>query len=209
MFYGWYVAGACVLIYFFTNGMSLFVPQNLFPRYMETFGATAAEISVTTALTFGISGLLAPAVGAAIDRLGVVRVIRTGLLVLAITFTAYPFAGSVTALYALHAVIAVGLILSGLMPNVVLLSRWFDARRGMVVGILVAGSSLAGAILPLAIAPLVNDRALGWRAGFGLLAGAFWLCAVLPGFLVLRESPASVSRKASSASLTPGVATSP
>ena len=133
------VAAVCVLVYFFTNGMSLFVPQNLFPRFMETFGSTAAEVSRTTAITFAISGLLAPFVGAAIDRFGVVRVIRAGLLVLGLSFTAYPAARSLQDLYALHALIAVGLILSGLMPNVVLLSHWFRERRGTAVGVLVAG----------------------------------------------------------------------
>jgi MFS family permease len=185
------IAAVCVLVYFFTNGMSLFVPQNLFPRFMETFGATAAEVSRTTALTFLISGLLAPFVGAAIDRFGVVRVIRTGLLVLGLTFIAYPAARSLADLYVLHGSIAVGLILSGLMPNVVLLSRWFRERPGTAVGVLVAGSSLAGATLPLAISPLVNDPAWGWRSGMGVLAGAFWLLAVLPAFLVLREPPAT------------------
>ncbi|MEO8223603.1 MAG: MFS transporter [Gammaproteobacteria bacterium] len=183
------IAAVCVVVYFFTNGMSLFVPQNLFPRFMETFGATAAEVSRTTALTFGISGLLAPFVGAAIDRFGVVRVIRTGLVVLGLTFIAYPAARSLADLYLLHVAIAVGLILSGLMPNVVLLSRWFRERSGTAVGVLVAGSSLAGATLPLAISPLVNDPAWGWRAGMAVLAAAFWLLAVLPAFLVLREAP--------------------
>jgi len=186
-----WIAATCVLVYFFTNGLSLFVPQNLFPRFMATFGATPAEVSRTTAITFGISGLLAPFVGAAIDRFGVVRVIRAGLLVLGITFAAYPAARSLQDLYLLHAAIAVGLILSGLMPNVVLLSRWFRERRGTAVGVLVAGSSLAGATLPVAISPLVNDPAYGWRAGFAVLAAAFWLLAVLPAFLVLREAPAN------------------
>ncbi len=184
-----WIAAVCVLVYFFTNGMALFVPQNLFPRFMETFGATPAEVSRTTAITFGISGLLAPFVGAAIDRFGVVRVIRLGLLVLGITFIAYPAARSLQDLYLLHAALAVGLILAGLMPNVVLLSRWFRERQGTAVGVLVAGSSLAGATLPLAISPLVNDPAYGWRVGMGVLAVAFWLLAVVPAFLVLREAP--------------------
>ena len=86
-FYGWYIAGCCLVVFFFTNGLSLYVPQNLFPRFMETFGATPAEVSRTTAITFALAGFIAPFVGAAIDRLGVVRVIRTGLIVLALTFT--------------------------------------------------------------------------------------------------------------------------
>lgn len=193
-FYGWYIASCCLVVFFFTNGLSLYVPQNLFPRFMETFDATPAEVSRTTAISFALAGLIAPFVGAAIDRLGVVRVIRTGLMVLALTFTAYPFAQSLQQLYVLHAAIAVGLVFSGLMPNVVLLSNWFITRRGTVVGLLVAGSSLAGATLPVSIASLVNDPALGWRVGFGVLAAAFWLFAVLPGFLVLRESPRSVGQ---------------
>ncbi|MEO7385443.1 MAG: MFS transporter [Gammaproteobacteria bacterium] len=199
------IAATCVVVYFFTNGLSLFVPQNLFPRFMETFGATPAEVSLTTAITFGISGLLAPLVGAAIDRFGVVRVIRTGLLVLGITFIAYPAARSIQDLYLLHAVIAVGLILSGLMPNVVLLTRWFTARRGMAVGVLVAGSSLAGATLPVAISPLVNDPAYGWRVGMGVLVVAFWLLAVLPAFLLLREAPAPAAAGPTEAASVEGV----
>ncbi len=193
-FYGWVITALCVVVYFFTNGLAVFVPQNLFPRYMETFGATPAEVSRLVAITFAVAGVLAPFVGAAIDRFGVVRVIRAGLLVLGLTFTVYPFAGSLQQLYVLHVGVGLGLIFSGLMPNVVLLSRWFSARRGFVVGILVAGSSLAGAILPVAISPLVNDPAFGWRWGLGGLAVAFWLLAVLPAFRLLRESPASVGQ---------------
>lgn len=191
-FYGWYVAATAVATYFFTNGMTLFVPQNLFPRFIETFGATPGQVSVTTALSLGIAALLAPFVGAVVDRFGVVRVIRSGLLIMAVCFTLYPFARSLTDLYLLHAGLALGLVLAGLMANVVLLSNWFTARRGLVVGMLAAGSSLAGATLPLAIAPLVNAPDFGWRWGVGALAVAFWLLAVLPGFTVLRENPAAV-----------------
>ena len=194
VFFGWYVAANAVLIYFFTNGMTLIVPQNLFPRFMESFGATAAEISRTTAITLLIAAVLAPFVGAIVDRFGVLRVIRTGLVVLATGLSIYPFTQTLSQLYLVHALLAVGLVLAGLMPNVVLLSNWFVARRGTAIGMLAAGSSLAGGVLPLVISPLVNDPELGWRWGFGTLSAAFWLLAVLPGFLLLRESPASVGQ---------------
>jgi MFS family permease len=203
IFYGWVITGVCVVVYFFTNGLAVFVPQNLFPRYMETFGATPAEVSPMIAITFAVAGVLAPFVGVAIDRFGVVRVIRAGLLMLGATFTVYPFAQSLPQLYLLHVGVGLGLIFSGLMPNVVLLSRWFTVRRGTVVGILVAGSSLAGAILPVAISPLVNDPAYGWRYGLGALAVAFWVLAVVPGFLLLKESPAEVGQHPDGASTAP------
>lgn len=190
MFYGWYVAAAAVLIYFFTNGMAVFVPQSLAPRLIESFGATAAEVSRTSLITFTIAACMAPVAGALVDRLGVLRVLRTGMLLLALAFCAYPFARSLADLYLLHAAFGLGLAFGGLLVNVVLLSRWFVARRGLAVGALASGSSLAGAALPLAIAPLVANAAFGWRYGYAALAGAFLLLALLPAFAVLREHPA-------------------
>ncbi len=193
-FYGWLIAGVTLVIYFFSNGLSVFVPQNLAPRLMETFGATAAEVSRTSLITFGVTAFAAPLAGALVDRLGVLRVLRTGLVLLGLAYVAYPFVRTLNELYLLHAVLGLGLACAGLLVNVVLLSRWFVTRRGLVVGALAAGSSLAGATLPLAIAPWVGDPEYGWRYGYGALAGAFWLLAALPGFLLLRETPASVGQ---------------
>lgn len=193
-FYGWLIAGIALVVYFFTNGLSIFVPQNLAPRLMETFGVTAAEVARTSLITFGVTAVVAPFAGTLVDRLGVLRVLKSGLVLLGLAFLAYPFARSISDLYILHAVLGVGLALAGLLVNVVLLSRWFIVRRGLVVGALAAGSSLAGAILPLAIAPWATDPDTGWRYGYGALAVAFWVLAALPGFLLLRESPASVGQ---------------
>ena len=103
LFYGWWLAAVCVLVYFFTNGMTVFVPQNLFPRLMEDFAVDAGEVSRTVMVTFLGSAFLAPLAGWLIDRFGVLRVIHSGLIVLAICFGLYPFAESIMQLYVLHA----------------------------------------------------------------------------------------------------------
>jgi len=193
-FYGWFIAATCFLIYLFTNGMTIFVPQNLFPRFMETFDASAGQVSLTTGLMFGVTIIGAPFAGALVDRFGPLRVIRIGLAVMAICFTAYPFAQSIRQLIAIHIGLGAGLVLGGLLVNVVLLSNWFVRRRGMVIGLLTSMSSLAGLILPNLIAPLVNDPAYGWRWGFGALTAAFWLLAIVPGFFLLKQRPSDIGQ---------------
>lgn len=193
-FYGWYIAGACLLIYFFTNGMTIFVPQNLFPRFMETFDATEGEVSLTVALMFGLTAILAPFAGALVDRFGPLRIIRVGICIMAACFAAYPFARSMMQLYVLHVGLALGLVLGGLLVNVVLLSNWFNRYRGLVIGLLTAMSSLGGFVLPNAISPLVNAPDYGWRWGFGALTVAFWICVLLPGFLLLKQHPSEVGQ---------------
>jgi sugar phosphate permease len=137
---------------------------------------------------------LAPLAGFLIDRLGPLLIIRTGLIIMAACFTLYPFAQSVLHLYLLHAGLAFGLVLGGLLVSVTLLSRWFITRRGMVIGLLVSMSSLSGLVLPNLISPLVNDPNYGWRWGFGALAAAFWIFALLPGFFLLKEKPSDVGQ---------------
>jgi MFS family permease len=187
--YRWTIAVVAVLIYFFTNGMAIFVPQNLFPRLMEDFSVTSAVISRSAGITLLAAAFMAPFAGALIDRFGVIRIIRVGLVVMLICFISYPFAGSIEQLYVIHAGLALGLVCSGLMPNVVLITAWFQKGRGSMIGILAAGSSLAGAVLPLAISPLVLNPDYGWRWGMGALAIAFFFFAFVPGFLLLKPAP--------------------
>ena len=193
-FYGIYIVVCCALIYFFNNGMSLFVPQNLFPRFMAEFQATAAEVSRTIALTLLVAAVLAPFTGALIDRLGPLRILKIGLVWTAVCCAFYPFASSLSQLYLLHAGLGVGLSLAGLKSNVILLSRWFVAKRGRVVGLLVASSSLAGFVLPMLISPLVNHSEWGWRGGFGLLSLLFCIIPLTLGWTVVKESPGEVNQ---------------
>ena len=191
-FYGWYVAIGCTLIYFFTNAMTLFVPQTLFPRLMEEFGSNEAEISLTVTITLLFASLFAPFAGMLIDKFGALRIMRIGIVLMAVTYSLYSFSDSISDLYRLHFLLAIGLVLSGLVVNVIIVSNWFVKHRGKVIGMLVASSSLGGAILPLMISPIVNDPELGWRWGFGLLSILFWLFAVIPAYTFIKEKPSNL-----------------
>ncbi len=196
IFYGWYIALAAVVIYFMTNGATVAVPPVFYPKFIEEFRSTEAAVTFCGAITLMLAGLLAPLGGALIDRFGVRRLMRVGILMLAASVTLYPFVGAIWHLYILHALFAVALILCGLLINVVLLSNWFVARRGTVIGLLVAGSSLAGAILPNVVAPIIAHPDYGWRWGYGVIAGLVWLVAVPLTFLVIKEHPREVGQHA-------------
>ena len=111
---------------------------------------------------------------------------------MALIYSFYPFASSIDTLYRLHILMAVGLVMSGLGPNVIIVSRWFRKHRGKVVGMVVASSSLGGATMPLLISPIVNNPDLGWRWGFGLLSVLFWLFAVIPVYKIIQPDPESM-----------------
>lgn len=193
-FYGWIVSGGATLAYFFTNGVAFYLPQNLFPRLIEDFGLSVAQVSLAGAVTFMVGGLTAPLAGLLIDRYGAVRVLKVGILLLALSTSLYPFTTALWQLYVLHMVFGLTMVTAGLMINVVLLSNWFHVKRGMVIGILVAGSSLAGFLLPNMISWLVAHPDYGWRWGFGLAAALVWLLPVPAVLLFMKEKPADVGQ---------------
>jgi len=172
--------------------MTLFVPQTLFPRLMEEFGSNEAEISLTVTITLLFASLFAPFAGMLIDKFGALRIMRIGIVLMAVTYSLYSFSDSISDLYRLHFLLAIGLVLSGLVVNVIIVSNWFVKHRGKVIGMLVASSSLGGAVLPLMISPIVNDPELGWRWGFGLLSILFWLFAVIPAYTFIKEKPSNL-----------------
>ncbi len=169
--------------------MTLFVPQNLFPTFIEEFSLNREQVSLTVRNTLFFAALLSPLSGVLIDKYGVTVIMRIGVIIMALTYSFYPFASSIETLYRLHILMAVGLVMSGLGPNVIIVSSWFKKHRGKVVGMVVASSSLGGATLPLLISPIVNHSEWGWRWGFGLLSILFWIFAVVPVYKVVRPTP--------------------
>jgi len=169
--------------------MTLFVPQNLFPTFIEEFSLNREQASLTVRNTLLFAALLSPFSGILIDKYGVTVVMRIGIIVMAFTYSFYPFASSIETLYRLHILMAVGLVMTGLGPNVIIVSNWFNKHRGKVVGMVVASSSLGGATLPLLISPIVSNPDWGWRWGFGLLTALFWIFAVIPVYKIIRPSP--------------------
>tara|TARA_B100001179_G_scaffold116600_1_gene83217 strand:- start:63 stop:1208 length:1146 start_codon:yes stop_codon:yes gene_type:complete len=159
---------------------------------MEEFGSNEAEISLTVTITLLFASLFAPFAGMLIDKFGALRIMRIGIVLMAVTYSLYSFSDSISDLYRLHFLLAIGLVLSGLVVNVIIVSNWFVKHRGKVIGMLVASSSLGGAILPLMISPIVNDPELGWRWGFGLLSILFWLFAVIPAYTFIKEKPSNL-----------------
>ena len=189
IYYGWYILFAAVLIYFLNVGATYSAPPVFYPQLIKEFASTEAAISLTGAIQLTIAGLLAPFIGAQIDRFGAQRLMRIGVLVLGGGLALYPFATAVWQLYVLHAVFAICQPICGLVIHVVLLSAWFIKKRGAAIGLVVAGSSMAGAIIPNVIAPIIASANYGWRWAIGSLAVMFWLIAVPLCFLIIKNRP--------------------
>ena len=132
----------------------------------------------------GLGGI---AMGYWMDRAGIGKPALLGALMIG--------SGAIVASYATnqwHLYVAFGLMI-GLLgesalfsPLAANISHWFSRNRGMAIGIVLSGQTLAGAIWP-PIFRYFND-AIGWRGTF-FWFGVFALTVMVPVSLILRRRP--------------------
>lgn len=155
----------------------------------DEFGWSFATISAGVTI-FGITaGLLAPVVGAAADRWGVRTIALASTFAFALVFAAIGLIpGSLFAWFGLWFLI--GLVGMGSTP--VTWSRainmWFYRSRGLALGLLLVGTSLAALIVPKVAVWAISE--FGWRGLYPVVA-LFPLLLALPIGLAWFREPRS------------------
>ncbi len=133
------------------------------------------------ALTFVVAGRLQ-------DKLGPFKVSLIGAVLVSLGFFLCAYADSLTKFFVFFGVLG-GLGNGfGYATPIPVMSKWFPDKRGLAVGLAVAGYGGGSAIFgPLAASYLIP--AFGWRTTFEVLGGIFFVMTVIGAFL-LQNPPA-------------------
>jgi len=192
--YGWVVLGALVVVILLGSGLRAVFGVYIKP--MEaTFGWDRAALSGAAALSLLLLGAAGPFVGWLADQWGPRRVIVLSVILLGIGTI---LTSQVTALW--HVYITAGVLMAlgsggvGMSTAATVAARWFEGRRGLVMG-LIGGAMSAGqlVIVPLAV---VLTLAVGWRQSFIWLGILLFVIAVPLTLLFIRNDPREKGIKA-------------
>ncbi len=168
----------------------------------EEFGASRAAITSAPGVAMLLSAPLGLLIGRWVDR-GPVRLMMVcGLLLCVAGLLLLARAAELWWIGALFCTLVFGgANLCGPLPAMALLGKWFARRRGIAIGLAVAGSTIATAAAPYAVARLVSS--IGWRGAVDVLALTA-LVIGLPTFaLLVVRSPEEVGQHPDGASEPP------
>ena len=187
IFYGWWIVGGCFLILVVSVGAGLYsLPIFLVPL-QEHFGWTRTSISIGAAIASISIGLMAPCVGAIISRFGMRPTMFVGTLIMAFGFIGYASITLLWHFWVASVVVAIGLSMVAFVPVQTLISLWFSRRRGLAMGLTLAGVGFGGLVLAPITGLLIADQ--GWRIAYATLAGVVLVPVLLVLLFVLRDTP--------------------
>lgn len=185
--YAWIVLGVLVVVMIAAGGLRSTFGVFIKPIEGE-FGWSRTSLSITAALSLLVYGAVAPLAGRMADLWGARAVFTASLGLLGIGALASAFVTELWHVYIASGVLmAVGAGGGTLTSAVPLIARWFDKRRGLVMGI--AGAAMSAG--QLVVIPLATSLTLtlGWRQSY-IWLGLGLVMLILPlAAALLRNDP--------------------
>lgn len=189
VYYGWYVALACAV------GMACGIASVLTSTFQvflaplqAEFGWTRPQLFLALTVTLLVVTGLAPSFGAFVDRVGARRIIVVGLLFESAVMASFSLqSASLAWLYVRYVALAVLAMGTTHVGFARIITVWFDRRRGLALGIMLAGLGIGNAVWPVLTQWAIDTW--GWRHAYWLIAGIIAVVGLGVVAPIVRESP--------------------
>lgn len=169
------------------SSSALGLPGAFLRPLSRDFGWTTGAISSALAVRFALFGLMGPFASILMERYGLRRIVCSALLLIAGGLLLATRMSALWQLFLLWGVVlGLGSGLTALVLGATVANRWFERRRGLVLGMLTA-SSATGQLVFLPLAAQLIQR-YGWRVAVAPTVVGCLLVAVL-AFCLLRDRP--------------------
>lgn len=184
--YGWVVASVTFLVLLVTAGIRA-TPGVLMVPLESEFGWNRAVISAAVAINIALFGLIGPFAASVMERWGLRRVVLAALALLAVSVALTTMMRNQWELTLLWGIlVGAGTGVTSMVLAAVIANRWFDERRGLVMGALSAANATGQLVFLPLLASLVEQR--GWRAAAVLVAVAAAVVFVIV-LVLMRDRP--------------------
>ncbi|MEE8057797.1 MAG: MFS transporter [Pseudomonadales bacterium] len=152
------------------------------------FGWRRDEMAFAYTITNLTIVVVAPLLGILIDRFGVRRILLPSLLLMAVGVASMSqLSNNIYHFYAMYLLIP--LLGAGTLPTTYsrTIIAWFFRRRGIALGISLAGFGVGAALIPPLAQTLITD--FGWRNAYLIFAAIILVVALPITYFLLRDTP--------------------
>lgn len=190
IFYGWWIVATA-----FMSMTFLFTPiVNLISFFTDPvtqeLGIERSQFTLYFTIVTLVGLVAAPIAGKVLKKVNIRLFMTVCTLLGALSFVGFSFASNIYIFYALAVLQGISLIAGSIVPSSVLITNWFNEKRGLALGIALSGSGFGGIIL----SPIVNSliSSLGWRTTYLILGIVIAVTIVPLTVFVVRFKPSDI-----------------
>lgn len=185
IYYGWFIVLSLFIASMFNGGAVFYAFTAIIEPISDELSWSYTQISLAISLRGVEVSLLAPFVGAIVDRFGARRLMFIGIFFTAAGLFLLSQTHSLATYYGSFILITLGASATSMTAITALLAQWFKRRIGFATGIIFSGFACGGLVLP-AITAVIETY--DWRIAMMALGGGTFLI-VIPFLFLLRNRP--------------------
>ncbi len=185
--YSTVIAVACCLIVFGGAGTVFSTAGIFYSVVADAFSVGRGTFSIYMTIVCLVMSFSLPILGRMLVKLDIRWVIAIDGVCIAASFALFATAQHIWAFYIAAALQGFGVAgpMYSLVPTMV--SRWFHKRNGLVIGIAMAFTGIAGIILQPALGAVIAKS--GWRTGYWINTAISTVFVIIPSIFMLRSKP--------------------
>ncbi len=185
IYYGWWIVAASFVALFGGLCAGFYTISVFLEPLQKSFGWSKTQLSLGFMFSSLFSGLLSPITGSLVARYGVRRIQLTGGSLIVTAMLLISSMGTLWQYYLLLIIQAAGLSFIGIIPCQTAVSQWFNEKRGVAMGIIMAGVGSGG----MTMIYLSNHavECFGWRGAYRILAAIVFFFVLPTVFFIMRD----------------------
>ncbi|MGE3302219.1 MAG: MFS transporter [Hyphomonadaceae bacterium] len=186
----WIVFGSALALTVAGAPITLFTYGLFMKPLSAEFGWDREALSAVSAVSSVCGAATAPLIGWGIDKWGVRRVLAPVVLLFGIFVAALSLTQSLAMFFVIYALAAAASSGQGPLGYVKSISAFFDAHRGLALGLAVAGIGVGATLVPQYAQWLIAE--FGWRAAYVGL-GVLLIVIAVPSVLIFVREPSEAA----------------
>lgn len=185
---GWWVLLGLSLVYIGSNGYGIYTIPLFYPSISEELSLSKGLITQAPSNMYLVLALFSPFCGWLLDRFAPRLILGIAAFLMALLFAFFPYIASFEQLKIYYVFFGIALSLGGVIPSVYLISRWFEKRRGLALGLFLNASSLGATLISKPTGHLLESE--GWSVA-ATYVGLPIVLLILLAQLLLKNRPSS------------------
>src|SRR5918993_831620 len=180
-FYGWFILAACFVVTTVASGTMMGFGVFITPM-AEDMGWSHSALSFSYALSAMVTGIGVLIVGSFLHTHSIRLIFFLSTLVHCFGIYMTSTATTIEAFYFWYGFVASAGRSAFFLSTTTLITRWFEKRRGLMMGIMMAGNGLG----PFIFSPLITWMIFmwSWQTAYIVLSSVMTICLSLASFLI-------------------------